>query len=116
MVVHNMDDPARRVEGGGGWKGNAEVTGVEPQATAGGRRWLRLRIIILEWKLWFRDAFGASRNDPPLVQKKKRHFSYATYFCIIVCFPAAARGELNDALITREILWLLSCERLFESL
>lgn len=78
MVVHHVDDPARRVEGGGGWKGNAEVTGMEPQATAGGRCRLRLRIIVLDWKLWFRDAFGASRNDPPLLQRKM-HFSYVTW-------------------------------------
>lgn len=76
--MHHMDDPARRVERGGGRQGNAEVTRVEPQATAGGRCWLSLRIIILEWKLRFRDAFGASRNDPPLLCQDKMHFSYAT--------------------------------------
>lgn len=51
MVVHHVDDPAGRVEGGGGRQGDAEVTGVEPQAAAGGRRRLGLRILILQWKL-----------------------------------------------------------------
>lgn len=67
--MHNMNDPARRIEGGGGRKGNAEVTGVEPQATAGGCRGLGLRIVIPQRKLGFRDAFGASCDDPPLQQR-----------------------------------------------
>lgn len=77
MVVHHVDDPAGRVEGCGGRQGNAEVTGMEPQAGTGGRCRLSLSVFVLQRKLRLGDAFGASRNDPPLRHKGGEFYSRA---------------------------------------
>lgn len=74
VVVHHVDDPAGRVQGCGGWQGDAEVTGMEPQAGAGWRRRLSRSAVVLQRKLRLGDAFSASRNDPPLRHRGGRIF------------------------------------------
>lgn len=73
VVVHHVDDPARWVQGGGGRQGDAEVAGVQPEAAVGRRSGLDLDHFLLHGKLRLGNAFGATRNDPPLIEHTSRH-------------------------------------------
>lgn len=66
VVVNHVDDLARGVKGGGGWQGDAEITGVQPETGAGGHGGCLGLGAVVHRQLGLRNALSSPCNDPPL--------------------------------------------------